>query len=51
MEDVCIFYGPLVYFTAIWCVFIGHFDIFSLFGMLYQEKSGNPGIQRPCCVT
>jgi hypothetical protein len=23
-------------------IFVGHFDIFSLFGILYQEKSGNP---------
>jgi hypothetical protein len=30
------FYGNLVYFIAIWY-------IFSLFGILYQEKFGNPG--------
>jgi hypothetical protein len=35
MEDVGIFYGHLVYFMAIWY-------IFPCFGMLYQEKSGNP---------
>jgi hypothetical protein len=33
-----IFYGHLVYFVVIW-------DIFSRFGMLYQEKSGNPASQ------
>jgi hypothetical protein len=32
---VYIFYGHLVYFWSIWY-------IFSRFGMLYQEKSGNP---------
>jgi hypothetical protein len=40
----------LVYFTDIWKIlwtfgiFVGHFGIFSRFGMLYQEKSGNPGV-------
>jgi hypothetical protein len=29
------FYGHLVYFVAIWYIFYR-------FGMLYQEKSGNP---------
>jgi hypothetical protein len=36
IEDVGIFYGYLVYFTAIWY-------IFHRLGMLYQENSGNPG--------
>jgi hypothetical protein len=31
-----IFYGHLVQFVIIWY-------IFSCFGILYQEKSGNPG--------
>jgi hypothetical protein len=31
-----IFYGHLVYFVVIWY-------IFARFGILYQEKSGNPG--------
>jgi hypothetical protein len=35
MEDVGIFYGHLVYFVVIWY-------IIPRFGMLYQEKSGNP---------
>jgi hypothetical protein len=30
-----LFYGPLVYFVVIWYSF-------PLFGMPYQEKSGNP---------
>jgi hypothetical protein len=49
MEDVCIFYVHLVNFTAIWHI-LRPFGIFYLllvhftrFGMLYQEKSGNPG--------
>jgi hypothetical protein len=33
-----IFFGHVVYFVVIWY-------IFPRFGMLYQEKSGNPG---PC---
>jgi hypothetical protein len=32
-----IFYGHLVFLVVIWC-------IFPLFGILYQEKSGNPAI-------
>jgi hypothetical protein len=49
IEDVGIFYGHLVYFTAIWCIskpfgiFYGNLVYFSRFGMLYQGKSGNPG--------
>jgi hypothetical protein len=35
MEDVGIFYGHLVYSTVIWY-------ISPRFGMLHQEKSGNP---------
>jgi hypothetical protein len=48
-EDVGIFFWRLVYFTAISYIF-GHllyymviWYIFPRFGMLYQEKSGNPG--------
>jgi hypothetical protein len=48
MEDVGIFYGNLVDFPAIWHI-LWPFSILSLvlvhftnFGMLYQEKSGNP---------
>jgi hypothetical protein len=50
MKDVGKFFGNLVYFTAIsyilwsFCIFCGHFGIFPHFGMLYEEKSGNPGI-------
>jgi hypothetical protein len=45
MEDVGIFDGHLVYFTAIWYILwpLGIFNNHFLhFGMLYQEKSGNP---------
>jgi hypothetical protein len=47
-----IFYGHLVYFMAIWYIlwsfgiFYGHlviWYIFPPFGILCQEKSGNPG--------
>jgi hypothetical protein len=30
---------------GLFCVFYGHFIYFSCFGMLYQEKSGNPALQ------
>jgi hypothetical protein len=46
MEDVGVFYGHLVYFAAIWYIlwiFLAISYIFPHFGMLYQEKSGNPG--------
>jgi hypothetical protein len=48
MEDVGKLYGHLVYFTAIWYIlwplgtFHGYLIHFFRFGMLYQEKSGNP---------
>jgi hypothetical protein len=45
MKDVVIFYGLLVYFTDIWYLLwvLLSFGIFSpCFGMLSQEKSGNP---------
>jgi hypothetical protein len=48
MEDVGIFYGHLVYFTANWYIlwpfgiFYGNLVCFPRFGMLHQEKSGNP---------
>jgi hypothetical protein len=35
MEGIGLFYGHLVYFMLIWYNY-------SNFGMLYQEKSGNP---------
>jgi hypothetical protein len=43
-----IFCGHLVYFVVIWYIlwsfgiFCGHLVYFFRFGMLYQEKSGNP---------
>jgi hypothetical protein len=48
MKDVGIFYGYLIYFTAIrytlWTfgVFCGNLVYFPRFGMLYVEKSDNP---------
>jgi hypothetical protein len=50
MQDVGIFNGRFVYHAVIW-YFCGHlvyfmviWYIFSRFGMLYQENSGNPGM-------
>jgi hypothetical protein len=55
MDDVGIFYGHLVNFLAFWCILwtlciiCGHPGIFPpCFGILYQEKSGNPALE--CCV-
>jgi hypothetical protein len=44
MEDFGIFNGHLVYFTAIWHTLwpLGCLVYFFRFGILYQEKSGNP---------
>jgi hypothetical protein len=57
MENLGIFYDDLVYFTAIgnilcpFGIFRGHLVYFVViwyisphFGILYQEKSGNPGV-------
>jgi hypothetical protein len=48
-----IIFAHLVYFVAIWYVllpfggiFYGYLVYFSRFGMLYQEKSGNPDVER-----
>jgi hypothetical protein len=48
IDEVGMICGHLVYFTAIWyilwsfSIFYGFGYIFYPFGMLYQEKSGNP---------
>jgi hypothetical protein len=48
MENLGVFYDHLVYFTAIgnilwpFGIFCGHLVYFPCFGILYQEKSGNP---------
>jgi hypothetical protein len=48
MENLGTFYDHLVYFTAIvsilwpFGIFCGHLVYFPRFGILYQEKSGNP---------
>jgi hypothetical protein len=44
MENVGIFYGHFVYFMAILYILWLFGIIFSRFGMLYQEKFGNPGL-------
>jgi hypothetical protein len=52
MEDVGIFYGHLVYLMAIWyfCgnvgAFYGYLVYFTRCGMFYQDKSGNPVLDR-----
>jgi hypothetical protein len=38
LQDTYVFYGHLVYFMVIWYICWS----FSRFGMLFQEKSGNP---------
>jgi hypothetical protein len=49
-----LFYCHLVYFTAIWSnlwpfdILYGHLVCFSHFGMLHQEKSGNPAFVTKC---
>jgi hypothetical protein len=40
-----LFYGHLVYLRPLG-IFCGHLVNVSRFGMLYQEKSGNPGQER-----
>jgi hypothetical protein len=50
MEDVEKIHGHLVYFIAIgyicWLfgIFVGYWVYFSRFGILHQEKSGNPDL-------
>jgi hypothetical protein len=50
MEDVAIFYVHLDHFTvfsyilATFCIVRGNLVYFSRFGILYQEKSGNPAL-------
>jgi hypothetical protein len=48
MEDVGIFW-PFLYFSAKWYIlgpFVFVWNIVSRFGILYQQKSGNPGSYR-----
>jgi hypothetical protein len=46
MENVGLFYDHLVYFTmAIWYILWQFSIFFPRFGILAQEKSGNPGPQ------
>jgi hypothetical protein len=52
-----IFCGHLVYFVVIWYIlwsfgiFYCHLVHFSCFGMLYKEKSGNPGLKDSVAVS
>jgi hypothetical protein len=43
-----IFYGDLGYFMTIWYILysVGMYN-FSCFGIMYQEKYGNPGLRVP----
>jgi hypothetical protein len=50
MENVGLFYNHLAHFTAIWNIFMAvwyflviWYIFFYYFGVLYHEKSGNPG--------
>jgi hypothetical protein len=43
MEVVGIFYDHLVYFVTIWSILRPFGIFFPRFGILHQEKSGNPG--------
>jgi hypothetical protein len=48
MENIGMFYGHVEYILAIWYIIwpmgnlVVFWYIFSLFGILYHEKSGNP---------
>jgi hypothetical protein len=50
MEDAGKFYGYLSNFPAVWYIlcplgiFCGHLVYFPRLGILYHEKSGNPGL-------
>jgi hypothetical protein len=52
MENTGIFYGHLEFFTAIWYILwpfgnvVAIWYIFPRFGILCQEKSGNPDWRR-----
>jgi hypothetical protein len=42
LQPLEVFYGHLVYFVVFWYIFPG-------FGILHQEKSGNPAKQLKVC--
>jgi hypothetical protein len=48
IEDVGCFYVQLVLLAILWPfgIFYGYLVYCSRFGMLYQEKSGNPGFEQ-----
>jgi hypothetical protein len=43
LENVDIFYGHLEYFMTIWHIVCSFGTFFPGFGVMHQEKSGNPG--------
>jgi hypothetical protein len=47
-ENVGIFYGALVYLIGYLVKFMVFLYSFSHFGILYQEESGNPGLDYAC---
>jgi hypothetical protein len=56
MEDVGVFYGHLVHLMVFYYIFRtfgtvrGNLVYFSRFGILFQEKSSNPGACNPICL-
>jgi hypothetical protein len=57
LENADIFYGHLEYFTDIWgilwpfvYIFCSFGAFFSSFGIMYQEKSGNPECVSMCVL-
>jgi hypothetical protein len=54
MENFVIFYGHVKYITALWYILLPFGNVVVIwyisprFGILQQEKSGNPG-QTECC--
>jgi hypothetical protein len=52
MDNVGMFYGRLEYFRAYWYIYVirpfgivcCHLVFYPRFGILFQEKSGNPGL-------
>jgi hypothetical protein len=41
-----IFYGHLGYFMTIWYIYCSFSTFYSGFGIMYPEKSGNPGLKK-----
>jgi hypothetical protein len=43
LQTFGVFYKHLLHFVFIWYIFSG-------FGIMYQEKSGNPGLETTQCI-